>query len=104
MASTRRPTPLTVDRLPKDFDDPLVRAMREVLADARKRAGLGVNELARRSGLDASVISRFETGQRGLPYSPTQLVAAYAGTTGEAVPTLLRKIHRRWGQLSESTD
>lgn len=37
------------------------------LKDLRKSKGLGVNQLALKSGLSASTISRFETGQRKGP-------------------------------------
>lgn len=46
------------------------------MKDARNEIGIGVNELARRSGVSASLISRIETGKRGIPKFETLISLA----------------------------
>lgn len=46
------------------------------MKDARTEIGIGVNELARRSGVSASLISRIETGKRGIPKFETLISLA----------------------------
>jgi transcriptional regulator with XRE-family HTH domain len=97
-------------------------ATRETLAEAlvrlRRQAGLSQRQLQERSGIDRSVLSRLESGekQQGSPATLTKLasalnisvselltIAGYTSTEAEALPTIRPYLRSKYGHLSKSS-
>lgn len=62
----------------KSLRSPVDRALREVLAKAREKAGLNQEDVARRLGRRQPYISKIETGERAGMYVPELVAIAEA--------------------------